>query len=66
MIGYTEPDLPNCPRTTIYEAGERNFKAILVGHTVSGLYRKARKELLNIGVHLCSTGEPVKNPDVWR
>ena len=50
-------NFPNCPRTTIYEASERDFKVVLVRDAVSGLYRKAEEELLNIGVHLSSTAD---------
>lgn len=43
-------NFPNCPRTSIYEASERDFKIILVGDAISGLYPKGKEEMLNIGV----------------
>ena len=46
---------PNCPRTSIYEASERDFRIVLVADAVSGLYEKGRQEMSNIGVHLMPT-----------
>jgi len=48
-------NFPNCPRTTIYEASERDFRIILVEDAVSGIYQQGREELRNIGVHVWST-----------
>jgi len=48
-------NFPNCPRTTIYEASERDFRIVLVEDAVSGIYRRGKEELRNIGVHLWST-----------
>ncbi|MGA2404167.1 MAG: cysteine hydrolase [Syntrophobacteraceae bacterium] len=47
-------NFPNCPRTTIYEASERDFRIVLVTDAVSGLYEQGIKEMTNIGVHLMS------------
>lgn len=41
---------PNCPRTTIYEASERDYRVVLVEDAVSGLYERGRAEMTNIGV----------------
>lgn len=43
---------PNCPRTSIYEASERDFKIILVQDAISGLYPKGIEEMRNIGVQV--------------
>ena len=48
-------NFPNCPRTTIYEASERDFRVVLVEDAVSGIYQQGKEELRNIGVHLWST-----------
>jgi nicotinamidase-related amidase len=45
-------NFPNCPRTSIYEASERDFRIVLVADAVSGLYQKGRQEMLNIGVRV--------------
>jgi nicotinamidase-related amidase len=51
---------PNCPRTSIYEASERDFRVVLVEDAVSGLYDRGRREMTNIGVELLSTGAVVE------
>ncbi len=48
---------PNCPRATIYEASERDFKVALVTDAISGLYERGCKELLGIGVSLFTSAE---------
>lgn len=52
-------NFPNCPRTSIYEAGERDFKLVVVEDGVSGIYEKGKEELLNIGAHLLSSVEMI-------
>jgi nicotinamidase-related amidase len=47
-------NFPNCPRTTIYEASERDYKLVLVEDAVSGIYLQGKQELENIGVRLWS------------
>ena len=51
---------PNCPRTTIYEASERDFRVVMVTDAVSGVYNRALLELENIGVHLMSTSQCIE------
>ena len=46
---------PNCPRTTVYEASERDYRVVLVNDAVSGLYPRGEEELRNIGVSLMTT-----------
>ena len=43
---------PNCPRASIYEASERDFRIVLIEDAVSGLYDRGREEMKNIGVVL--------------
>lgn len=45
-------NFPNCPRTSIYEASERDFRVILVTDALSGLYPRGEAEMENIGVNL--------------
>lgn len=45
-------NFPNCPRTTIYEASERNFRIGIVRGTISGIYEKGVDELKGIGVEI--------------
>jgi nicotinamidase-related amidase len=48
-------NFPNCPRTSIYEASERDFRVVLAQDAISGLYDKGLEELENIGVSLLPT-----------
>ncbi len=50
-------NFPNCPRATIYEASERDFRLILVSDAVSGLDEPGRRDLQNICVKLMTTAE---------
>lgn len=50
-------NFPNCPRASIYEASERDFRIVLARDAVSGLYDRGERELSNIGVALMSTQE---------
>ncbi len=48
-------NFPNCPRTSIYEASERDYRVALVHDAMSGFYPRGGEELRNIGVELAST-----------
>jgi len=48
---------PNCPRTSIYEASERDYKIVLVEDAVSGLYPIGLAEMKNIGVFLMKSSD---------
>jgi nicotinamidase-related amidase len=54
-------NFPNCPRASIYEASERDFRVVLADDAVSGLYEKGRGELESIGVRPMSTAEVVES-----
>ena len=43
-------NFPNCPRTSIYEASEHDFRIVLVSDAVSGLYDRGVDECRAIGV----------------
>ena len=43
-------NFPNCPRTSIYEASERDYKIAIAEDAISGLYEQGKTELVNIGV----------------
>ncbi|HXB89727.1 isochorismatase family cysteine hydrolase [Mycobacterium sp.] len=43
-------NFPNCPRTSIYEASERDFRIVLVSDALSGLDDRGVKESRAIGV----------------
>lgn len=50
-------NFPNCPRTTIFEASERDFRIVLATDATSVLYDIAIQELKNIGVSVMITDE---------
>jgi nicotinamidase-related amidase len=50
-------NFPNCPRTSIYEASERDFRVVAVTDAISGLYERGREELAAIGVAPMSAGD---------
>jgi nicotinamidase-related amidase len=54
-------NFPNCPRASIYEASERDFRIVVIEDAVSGLYDRGRAELEGIGVRVmpleCFLGE---------
>ena len=52
-------NFPNCPRTSIYEASERDFRVVLVDDAISGLYEQGRQEMHNIGVELISADQVI-------
>ena len=52
-------NFPNCPRTTIYEASERDYRIVLVSDAISGLYDRAEAEMANIGVLLMTVDEVI-------
>lgn len=52
-------NFPNCPRTSMYEASERDYRIVLVEDALSGLYERGRVEMINIGVRVLSTADTV-------
>lgn len=58
---FTGCNFPNCPRASIYEASERDFRIVLVKDAVSGLCRRGMREMENIGVALLTTNAVLKS-----
>jgi nicotinamidase-related amidase len=50
-------NFPNCPRMSIYEASERDFRVVVANEALSGLYERGERELSAVGVALMSTPE---------
>jgi nicotinamidase-related amidase len=50
-------NLPNCPRATLFEASERDFRTVLVTDAVSQRSDERLADLAGIGVHLATTAE---------
>lgn len=51
-IVFTGCNYPNCPRTSIYEASERDYRIVVVTDSVSRLDPRGQEELAAIGVAL--------------
>jgi nicotinamidase-related amidase len=56
-LAFAGCNFPNCPRTSVYEASERDFRIVLVEDAVSGLYDRGTEEMRNIGVRPMSAEE---------
>ncbi|MGD0329318.1 MAG: cysteine hydrolase [Nitrososphaeria archaeon] len=52
---FTGCNFPNCPRTSIYEASERDFKLVVIEDAISGIYDKGVEELKNICCEVIGT-----------
>jgi hypothetical protein len=55
---FASCNLPNCPRTSIYEASD--FGVVLVDDAVSGLYDRERNETTRIGIAIVATRDVVE------
>jgi nicotinamidase-related amidase len=56
-LAFCGCNFPNCPRTSIYEASERDFRVVVAEDAVSGLYDRGRDELRGIGARLMTGAE---------
>lgn len=54
-LAFCGCNFPNCPRTSIYQASERDFRIIMIKDALSGVYEKGLQEMSNIGVNLMDT-----------
>ena len=52
-------NFPNCPRTSIYEASERDFRVVVAVDAVSDIYERGERELSGIGVAMIGSDEVV-------
>jgi nicotinamidase-related amidase len=59
-IVLTGCNYPNCPRTTLYQASERDFRLVMLADAVSGTYDKGLQEMKAIGVNLMTTDRLVE------
>ncbi|MBP2002286.1 nicotinamidase-related amidase [Paenibacillus shirakamiensis] len=56
-VVFSGCNFPNCPRTSIYEASERDFRIVMAQDAISGVYEKGITELSNIGVIIEKTSD---------
>ncbi|WP_036711357.1 cysteine hydrolase family protein [Paenibacillus pinihumi] len=59
-IVFTGCNFPNCPRTSMYEASERDFRVVMVADSMSQVYEKGIQEMSNIGVYVCDSNDVMK------
>jgi len=52
-------NFPNCPRTTVYEASQRDYRLVFVPDATSGIYKQGIEELENIGVTVQDTADTI-------
>jgi nicotinamidase-related amidase len=50
-------NFPNCPRTSMYEASERDFRVVMVSDAMSQVYDKGIQEMSNIGIYVYKTND---------
>lgn len=56
-IVMTGCNFPNCPRSTIYDASNRDYRIVLVSDAMSGVYDQGLLELSEIGVKMLSSDQ---------
>ena len=56
-------NLPNCPRATLVEASERDFRTVLAVDAVSQVSQERLGDLERIGVHLLTAGAVIRSLD---
>jgi len=56
-VVFSGCNFPNCPRASIVEASERDFRVVLVSDAVSGLDERGQVDMRNIGVSIVTTTE---------
>ncbi|MBA8807690.1 cysteine hydrolase family protein [Promicromonospora sukumoe] len=54
-IVFAGANFPNCPRTSIYQASERDYQIVVADDGISGLDGQGRAQLSGIGVELAPT-----------
>ena len=57
---FTGCNFPNCPRTSIYEASERDFRLVAIRDAISGLDAQGESQLAGIGVVIRDTEQYIK------
>jgi nicotinamidase-related amidase len=55
-------NLPNCPRASIIEAHERDYRVVLVTDAVSQASEQGFREIAGLGTVLCTTAEAISPP----
>ncbi|MNB91845.1 N-carbamoylsarcosine amidase [compost metagenome] len=56
-------NFPNCPRTSMYQASERDLRVVMAADAISGVYEKGSAELRNIGVSVLESDDIIRQID---
>ncbi|AIQ54768.1 cysteine hydrolase family protein [Paenibacillus sp. FSL R7-0331] len=56
-------NFPNCPRTSMYQASERDLRVVMAADAISGVYEKGTAELRNIGVSVLESDDIIRQID---
>lgn len=59
-------NLPNCPRATLFDASERDYRAVLVTDATSQVTPQRLSDLQLIGIHLATTSDVQKGFESGR
>ena len=59
-VVFSGCNFPNCPRASVYEASERDYRIVLVEDAVSGLYDRGKREMVEIGVAVMSSVDVIR------
>jgi nicotinamidase-related amidase len=54
-------NLPNCPRASIVEAHERDYRVVLITDAISQASEQGFREIAGLGTVLCTTAEAVSS-----
>ncbi|KOP69313.1 isochorismatase [Bacillus sp. FJAT-18019] len=52
-------NFPNCPRASMVQASERDFKVVMIEDAISGVYPQGIEELIRIGVKAYTTEQVI-------
>jgi len=63
-LAFTGCNFPNCPRTSIYEASERDFRIVIIQDAISGIYDRGLEELRNIGCEVILTDDFIRSLNI--
>lgn len=59
-------NFPNCPRTSMYEASERDFRIVMAADAISQVYDRGVQEMRQIGVHVSDTNDIVASVSLGK
>jgi len=64
-VVFTGFNFPNCPRTSIYEASERDYRIVFTEDGISNMYSRGMAELEAIGAVKLSSGALMEEIKGW-